>query len=335
MSIAKSEQFMQKLKITMALVALVTTAGNASAYFFAYEEPPQIFVSANSGADVYAYYSNGTEFGSSPLLSGLTDANNLAVYDGDLFVGEGGSIAEYNEYGSPISTSLISGLTNPNFTISSGVMYVTNYSTGVVGAYTLGSTPGTITSSTPDLFTVSGGTLNGIAVSGSDIFVANETTNTVGEYTTSGGTITPTLITGLSDPLNLALTGSSLFVDSDAGGGGTIGAYTLGSTPGTISSSNAALYSYLGFSSNPSGLALSGTNILTVLQNNAAVDGGDVGSYAQNGASSDSSFISGLTDPQGLAVDNGEQAVPEPSTWALMAAGVALLAISRRQLRRN
>ena len=37
----------------------------------------------------------------------------------------------------------------------------------------------------------------GIAVSGSDLFVANYGSNTVGEYTTSGATVNASLVTGM------------------------------------------------------------------------------------------------------------------------------------------
>jgi uncharacterized membrane protein YfcA len=45
----------------------------------------------------------------------------------------------------------------------------------------------------------------GIAVSGSDLFVVNFATNTIGEYTTSGAPVNPTLVSGLNGPQDLAI----------------------------------------------------------------------------------------------------------------------------------
>ena len=52
----------------------------------------------------------------------------------------------------------------------------------------------------------------GIAVSGSDLFVANYSTGTIGEYTTSGATVNASLVSGLNDPYGIAVSGSNLFV---------------------------------------------------------------------------------------------------------------------------
>jgi hypothetical protein len=64
----------------------------------------------------------------------------------------------------------------------------------------------------------------GIALSGSDLFVANNGNGTIGEYTTSGATVNAALISGLSSPFGIALSGSDLFVSNDFAG--TIGEYT-------------------------------------------------------------------------------------------------------------
>jgi len=84
-------------------------------------------------------------------------------------------------------------------------------------------------------YTTSGATVNaslisgltgpdGIAVSGSDLFVVNLLDGTIGEYTTSGATVNAALISGLSFPEGIAVSGSDLFVANT--GSGTIGAYT-------------------------------------------------------------------------------------------------------------
>lgn len=67
-------------------------------------------------------------------------------------------------------------------------------------------------------------TPNDIAVSGSNLFVANLTGGTIGEYTASGDSVNPALISGLSVPQGIAISGSDLFVVNT--GTGTIGKYT-------------------------------------------------------------------------------------------------------------
>ena len=75
----------------------------------------------------------------------------------------------------------------------------------------------------------------GIAVSGSTLYVTNDANGTVGEYTTSGTPINTSLISGLTAPGALAISGSDLFVDTLGGGGGyyypVIGEYTTSGTP--------------------------------------------------------------------------------------------------------
>src|SRR4030095_11931983 len=60
------------------------------------------------------------------------------------------------------------------------------------------------------------------------IFVANFETGTIGEYTTSGATVDPALISGLSLPQGIAVSGGNLFVTSLnlTSNTGRIGEYT-------------------------------------------------------------------------------------------------------------
>ena len=114
-------------------------------------------------------------------------------------------------------------------------------------------------------YTTSGATVNaalisglnvahGVAVSGSNLFVANNGsgnpgTGTIGEYTTSGATVNAALITGLSGPDGIAIDGSDLFVTNALSG--TIGEYTRSGA--TV---NAALITGL---SVPTGIAIPAT----------------------------------------------------------------------------
>ena len=111
----------------------------------------------------------------------------------------------------------------------------------------------------------------GIAVSGSNLFVANyqHGNGTIGEYTTSGGTVNASLVSGLSwsewhcrvwiEPVCRELHT------------GTIGEYT---TSGAVV--NASLISGL---SQPMGIAVSGSNLFVANYGN-----GTIGEYTTSGA---------------------------------------------------
>ena len=91
-----------------------------------------------------------------------------------------------------------------------------------IGEYNLNGTPvgsGTLVSSGLD-------DPRSVAVSGSDIFVANEDNSTIGEYTTAGAPVGGgTLISsGLDNPLGIAVSGSLIFVANYSNN--TIGEYT-------------------------------------------------------------------------------------------------------------
>src|SRR5205814_983245 len=88
-------------------------------------------------------------------------------------------------------------------------------------------------------YTTSGATLNpklitqglatpvGIAVFGSRLFVTDYLAGTIGEYTTSGQIVNSSFITGLAQPISIAVTSSDLFVTQD---NGTVGEYNLDGT---------------------------------------------------------------------------------------------------------
>lgn len=113
------------------------------------------------------------------------------------------------------------------------------------------------------------------------IFVANHGTGTIGEYTTSGATVNASLISGLSGPGSIAVSGSELFVVNPTPTN-TIGAY---STSGTTV--NAALISGLG---NPHQITVSGSNLFVA--NGDPAD--TIGEYTTSGATVNSALVSGL-----------------------------------------
>src|SRR6266496_3386885 len=138
------------------------------------------------------------------------------------------------------------------------------------------------------------------------IFVANFETGTIGEYTTSGATVDPALISGLSLPQGIAVSGGNLFVTSLnlASDTGRIGEYTTSGT--TV---NPALISGLTF---PTDIAVAGNDLFVVSSNT-----GTIGKYTISGETVDPALISGLNDPTDIAVVSAS--VPDASsTWALL-----------------
>ena len=158
-----------------------------------------------------------------------------------------GTIGEYTTSGATVNASLVSGLSRSRWplpcldrTCLSRIHQRHDWRIHHVG------------SSRERLAGLGVESSGGIAVSGSDLFVANYVSNgTIGEYTTSGATVNASLVSGLSDPGGIAVSGSNLFVANY--GNDTIGEYTT--SGGTV---NASLVSGL---SDPVGLAVSGSNL--------------------------------------------------------------------------
>src|SRR5262249_50253593 len=144
----------------------------------------------------------------------------------------------------------------------------------------------------------------------------NLSTGVVREYDLSGNLINPSLITGLLDPLGIAVSGNDLYVTSFAGGNpgqGVIGRYT--SSGATV---NASLVTGL---SGPAGIATLGSNIFV-----ASGTTGAVYEFANSGGTVDQPLIPGTgSGGGGLAV------VPEPSSFILATIGAALLAGLRKR----
>src|SRR5437763_16139924 len=79
------------------------------------------------------------------------------------------------------------------------------------------------------LFAVVLGLLSHNAARADQIFVTNAAIGMIGAYTTAGATVDPALISGLSRPFGIAVSGSDLVVASGGSGttgGGRIGKYT-------------------------------------------------------------------------------------------------------------
>ena len=127
----------------------------------------------------------------------------------------------------------------------------------------------------------------GIAVSGTKLFVANSAANTIGQYTIAGLIVNASLITGLDNPQFIAVSGANLFVAN--GNNGTVGEYT---TSGALV--NAAVLSGL---NSPIGIAVSGADLFVV-----EAGKNRIGKYTTSGATVNASLVTGLNDPRGIAV---------------------------------
>ena len=69
-----------------------------------------------------------------------------------------------------------------------------------------------------------GAALSSAAARGQNIYVANGGNSTIGKYTLSGAVVNSSLISGLSNPADMAVSGSNLFVGNQ--NSGTVGEYS-------------------------------------------------------------------------------------------------------------
>jgi hypothetical protein len=147
-----------------------------------------------------------------------------------------------------------------------------------------------------------------IAVSGSNIFVADTDNSTVSEYTTSGTLVNSFSVAGA---WGLAISGSNLFVATGSG----IAEYT---TSGTLV--NASFITGL---ETPGGIVVSGNNLYV-----AESVPGVVAEYTTSGVLEDASLITGLSRPSALAISP----VPLPATaWLTLSGLVGLGALARKR----
>jgi hypothetical protein len=267
-----------------------------------------------------------------------------------------GTVGAYDFSGAPISTSLVSGLSNPKgVSVSDGYFYVVNQ-TGSLGSGSIGKYTASGATVNASLISGSLGNPRAIAVSGTDLFTgAYKTTfdgsGDVYKYTTSGQLLNSPLVSGAYDLAFMAVSGGSLFVGDEiqgtigevstsganpqvlfktthpegiAASGDKLFIATAGGTIGEYSTSGATINASLVTGLNqPLGLAVYGDDLFVVNSGN-----GTVGEYTTSGATVNASLISGLVNPYGIAV------APEPTFGGVLVAGAgSLLAIRRRTCR--
>jgi hypothetical protein len=134
---------------------------------------------------------------------------------------------------------------------------------------------------------------SGLALSGSDLFVANFNSGTIGEYNAiTGAAINATLVTGLQSPVSLAVLGTNLYVTNF--GSDKVGEYNA-STGAAI---NANLITGL---NGPWGLSLAGSDLYVSII--SGLSNSTIGIYnATTGAAINATLVSGLVHPFGLAL---------------------------------
>ncbi len=161
-----------------------------------------LFISNFGNGTVGEYTTSGATVNAS-LITGLDRPIGLAVSEGRLFVASRSTVGEYTTSGATINPSLIGDLSPVDVEASGSDLFV-SYAViddSFVGKYRLDGTPidPTLTPFLP--------LANGIAVSGTDLFVVEDTT--VGRFTTSGAVIADPLISDLRNgvPFGIAVEG--------------------------------------------------------------------------------------------------------------------------------
>jgi hypothetical protein len=284
-----------------------------------------LYVSNADGTSptIEKFTSNGV--GSAFASSGLDRPAGLA-FDGagDLYVGNndstieeftlggGGSVFSNGSNGSNIPTGLAFD--------GSGNLYSANWGNGTIEKYTssgIGSVFASTGLSEP----------NGIAFDiAGNLYAANTLNNTIEKFTSAGvGSVFATSASGLDQPIGLAINSAGdLFVAN------YIGNNIEEFTPGGVESVFATGLN------GPEGIAFDSAGNLYV----ANIDSGNIEEITPSGT--ESVFASGLSSPTFLAFTNdagqplalpSTAPVPEPSTWAIVAAGIGILIGFRRRRR--
>jgi len=267
----------------------------------------QIYVT-NAFANTIGKYNLDGSMVTDSLVTGLDFPFDVAVDGDNIYVANlsSGVVGKYGTDGTIVDASLISGFPGLTaLTVADGYLYVVDAVLGTVGQYNLDGTE-----VNAGLVMGLGSTPEGIAISGTDLFVANPGNGTIGKYTTSGGIINRDFIIGVPDPRRVAVAGGVLFVSNY--GAGSITTYDA-ATGATL---DPALITGL---FGPVGIALSGDGTNLFVANR---DGNTIGLFPASGGTGDPSFIDlGLSGPSGLAVMDSLQLTSAVSRKSHRAAG--------------
>lgn len=168
-----------------------------------------IFVANDGNGTIGEYTTSGATVNAS-LISGLNTPEGIAILGTNIFVANenGDTIGEYTTSGTTVNASLISGLDYPaGIAISGSDLFIENsvFVSGSTFNYYVNEY--TTSGALVDAPLITGG-LNadlGIAILGTNLFVANFKGQTVSEYTASGATVNASLISGLHGPWGIAI----------------------------------------------------------------------------------------------------------------------------------
>ena len=254
----------------------------------------QIFV-ANKGLGTISKFNRDGSLVTANLVTGLSSPYGIAVSGGFLYVANEGSgtIGKYTTAGVTVNASLISGLNGPRGIAVSGTdLYVAN--AGGAGTVEKFTTSGAPQAFTPIVGGFAGSIPTAVAVSGTDLYVSfTGNSPRIGKYTTAGGVVAAPLITfpAGTQPLGIAIDGTDLYVvRCDIPG--TVEKYT---TLGTFVS---GLVTSLAV---PIGIAVHGGELfVTALGNSPGA--ATIGQYGTGGFVVNSSLVSGMHSPHGIAV---------------------------------
>jgi hypothetical protein len=255
----------------------------------------QIYVT-NAFANTLGKYALDGALVSDSLVTGLDFPFDIAVFGDNIFVANfsSGVVGKYTTDGATVDASLITGFPGLTaLTVSDGFLYVVDAVNGTVGKYNLdgtvvdaglvmglGSTPEGIAISGTDLFvanpgngtigkyTTDGAIINRdfiidvpdprrLAVHSGILYVSNFGAGSISTYdAATGATLDPALVTGLSGPLGIALSGDGLSLYVANRDGNTIGLFPSSGGGGDPTFIDTGL-------SGPSGLAVVDSLLLT------------------------------------------------------------------------
>ncbi len=301
--------------LTLWVITLATAITTSQAH-------AQLYVSDSVTNTVAEYdLSTGNPI-ASPLINNLSNPMGLSVEGNTLYVVNNGvnTIARYNATtGAGIGSNpfISTGLNKPVDIYDSGSsLYVTNFAGGNITVYNplTGALTGTIGSSL--------GNLNYLAASGNDLYASNG--NAVYEFNTTTNTQVGSgpLLSNLTNAKGIAINGNDLYVAD--------------TNLGTITVYNATTGAKIGGSPLVSGLTMPGQlefyngDLFVVDGSGISVFNSSTGQFLTNydvaGA------MPGCDSDINFTIAGGNLPVPEPSTWAMLAGGIAALVfITRRR----
>jgi hypothetical protein len=292
----------------------------------------QIYV-GNGGNDTIGEYNlDGTPINPS-LISLAAGPSSIAISGTNLFVGESNGatewIAEYNVDGTAENPVLVTGPAGDAIlaiAVFGNDLIFSNNTQGAGMSISECTTSGTLltTSLVPSLGPNGEGFGDGMAVSGTNLFVSvgGNGNNQIAEYTTSGVLLNNSLIPGVGTS-GFALSGSNIFV-SDASSN-DIGEYTT--SGGTVNTNIDATTSNAFVS--PEAMAAFGAELYIVDDGSIVNDYNNIGEYSLDGTTFNGEL---LTDADLHSADC-IAVIPEPSPWAMLAAGMGGIIAFRKRRR--